>query len=187
MDDKKIVELYWQRSEEAITKTAEKYNTYLHSISHNILYNNEDVRECVNDTYFAAWNTIPPNAPIRLSTFLGKIVRNISINRYNLYKTKKRGNGQLEYVLSELDECIPDKANVIKNVEDKDITNIIQSFLYSQPKYKRYIFIHRYWYITPISDIAKNFNMSESKVTSLLFRMRKELKKILEGEGLFYE
>lgn len=184
MEDSKIIELYWQRSESAISATAEKYGSYCHTIANNILHNDRDAEECVNDTYLGAWNSMPPHRPNRLSTFLGKIMRNLSLNRYKLYNAEKRGRGQTDIVLSELEDCIPADSDVEKTVEDKIIVKALNDFLYSQPEQKRNIFIRRYWLLSPIRDIAVAYEMSESKVASLLLRMRKELKGYLEKEGI---
>ncbi|MBQ8231427.1 MAG: sigma-70 family RNA polymerase sigma factor [Lachnospiraceae bacterium] len=183
MEDKQIIDLYWERSEQAISATAIKYGNYCHSISYNILHNAEDAEECVNATYLAAWESIPPNRPQRLAVYLGKITRNFSLNRVKYYSAQKRGLGQTDLVLSELEDCIPASTGVEQQVEERLLVKAIEAFLYSQPPEKRNIFIRRYWAMTPIKDIARSFGMSESKIMSLLFRMRKELKKHLEKEG----
>ncbi|MCM1467262.1 MAG: RNA polymerase sigma factor [Alistipes sp.] len=184
MNDNEILDLYWNRSENAIAATAEKYENYCHTISYNILQNNEDAKECVNDTWFHAWKSIPPKRPERLSTFLGKITRNLSLNRFKQYTAKKRGSGQTELVLSELSECAASADSVEQSVEEGVLVHSIEQFLYAQPRQKRNIFIRRYWYLHSIRDIANVYGMSESKLTSLLFRMRGELKIHLEKEGI---
>ncbi len=184
MEDKEIIDLYWQRSETAINATAKKYGKYCKTIAYNILHNHEDVEECVNDTYLGAWNSLPPHSPNRLSTYLGKITRNLSINRFKKYNTEKRGFGQTELVLSELEDCIPSTSNVEQVVEDMILISAIENFLYAQPEIKRNIFIRRYWYLSSIRDIAKVYSMTESNLASLLFRMRRELKEHLEKEGI---
>ena len=112
MDDTQIIQLYWDRNDQAIPATAEKYGNYCTSIAKNILGNNEDAEECVNDTYWSAWNAMPPNKPSILSTFLGKITRNLSIKRYNRNTADKRGGGQLTVVLDELADCVSGKDDV---------------------------------------------------------------------------
>lgn len=184
MNDDEILDLYWNRSENAIAATAEKYGNYCRTISYNILHNDEDAMECVNDTYLGAWKSIPPHRPERLGAFLGKITRNLSLNRFKEYTAQKRGMGQTHLVLSELSECIPSTDNVEQTVEEMLLVNSIEQFLYALPQQKRNIFIRRYWYLSPIKDIAGVYGMSESKLTSLLFRMRKELKEHLEKEGI---
>lgn len=184
MEDKQIIDMYWERSEQAIASTAEKYGSYCRSISYHILHNIEDVEECVNDTYLAAWKSIPPNRPKRLAVYLGKITRNISLNRAKHYSAEKRGFGQTDLVLSELEDCLPTNSQVEQQMEEKLLIHAIERFLYRQPVEKRNIFIRRYWQLAPIKEIAKSFGVSESKVESLLFRMRKELKRYLEKEGI---
>ncbi len=184
MKDEEIIAMFCERDEKAISATAEKYGSYCHSISYNILQSNEDAEECVNDTYLGAWKSIPPQSPNCLATYLGKITRNLSLNRFKQYNAEKRGRGQTELVLSELEQCIPTKSNVEQVVEETVLVNSIDNFLYAQSEQKRNIFIRRYWYLYSIRDIANAYGMSENKVTSLLFRMRNELKLHLEKEDI---
>jgi RNA polymerase sigma-70 factor (ECF subfamily) len=145
----------------------------------------EDALECVNDTWLSAWNVMPPKRPDRLSAFLGKITRNLSINRYKAGTTQKRGGGQMDLALTELEECIPDKNSIDEAIDQMTLTTAIDSFLHKQPQQKRMIFVRRYWYLSSIDEIAKDYGMSRSKTTSLLFRMRNELKEHLEMEGIY--
>lgn len=184
MKDHEIVELYWKRDETAITETANQYGSYCHAISYNILNNAEDAEECVNDTWLGAWKTMPPQRPNRLAAFLGKITRNLSLNRFKQYAAEKRGGGQTELALSELEDCIPAPGMVDQIIEEDALVESLNRFLYAQLEQKRNIFIRRYWYLYPIRDIAEAYGMSESKIASLLFRMRNELKKHLEKEGI---
>ena len=184
MKDNEIIGLYWERNEAAITASADKYGDYCHSISYNILHNNEDAEECVNDTWLGAWKSMPPQRPERLSTYLGKITRNLSINRFKKYTAEKRGLGQTVLVLSELEDCIPDQANVEQMIDEQILVKAINDFLYAQPEQKRNIFIRRYWHLFSIKDIAVAYGMSESKVASLLFSMRNDLKTYFEKEGI---
>ena len=185
MSDQDIIALYWQREERAICATAEKYGAYCHRISYNILHSDPDAEECVNDTWMKAWDTIPPQRPDRLSAFLGRIVRNLSLNRYKQHHAKKRGGGQTELVLSELEECIPGAIGVEQILEGKLLNRILDDCLASLPEQKRNIFVLRYWYLSSIKQIAGNYGMSQSKITSMLHRMRLELKGILEKEGIW--
>ncbi len=184
MNDKDIVALFFKRDESAITVTAETYGSYCHTIAYNILYNEEDAKECVNDTYLGAWKSIPPHSPARLSTFLGKITRNLAINRYQHYTAEKRKAGQTALALSELDECIPHKDHVEQSIEMAELGRSISDFLSAQPQQARNIFIRRYWYLSSIREIAKAYQISESKVLSILFRTRNKLKAHLEKEGI---
>ena len=129
MDDKQIIDLYWERSENAISETDRKYGSYFRHIAYNILYSHEDTEECVNDTYLRAWNSMPPQRPNRLAVFLGKITRNLSLNRYEAMHAEKRGGGQVPYILDELEECISDNTNVAKTIEEQAILDAIDVFL----------------------------------------------------------
>ena len=184
MEDNRILELYWKRQETAITRTAEKYGRFCQTISYNILHNREDAEECVNDTWLNAWNSMPPHYPNRLSAYLGKITRNLSINRFKNYSAGKRGGGQAALALSELSDCVPAPGGVEEAVEERVLVDAIEMFLYGLTEQRRNLFIRRYWYLTPIKEIARIYGMSESKVTSMLFRMRRELKEHLENEGI---
>ena len=184
MDDKQIIELYWARSEDAITKTADKYGKYCHYIAFHILHNEEDSEECVNDAYMKAWDVMPPQRPRRLSTFLGKITRNLSLDRDRQYTAEKRGHGQAKLALDELEECVPASDNVEQVVDDIALAEILDRFLGSLPAETRKIFLRRYWYLCSIKEIATDFRISESKVKMALLRSRNELKTLLEKEGI---
>lgn len=184
MTDNEIIELYWNRNEAAITATADTYGNYCYSIAYNILYNNEDAEECVNDTWMNAWKSIPPNRPNRLSTYLGRITRNLSLNRYKLLTTQKRGKGQVALALSELEECVPSQTDLDQITDEMVLISSIEAFLFAQPQTERNIFVGRYWYLYSIRDLARAYRMSESKVASLLYRMRMKLKLHLEKEGI---
>ena len=185
MKDHEIIELYWNRDEAAIAATADTYGNYCYTIAYNILCNNEDAEECVNDTWLNAWKSMPPQRPNRLSTYLGKITRNLSLNRYKLLTTQKRGKGQLELALSELEACVPAQGDMEQVADELALVNAIEAFLHAQPRTERNIFIGRYWHLYAIRDLAKAYRMSESKVVSLLYRMRNKLKSHLEKEGIF--
>ena len=183
MEDVKIVQLYWDRDPNAITKSATKYGDYCTSIAKNILGNKEDVEECVNDTFLNAWNSMPPHRPNMLSTFLGKITRNLSFNRYKHNNAGKRGGSEISAVLDELSECVSGKENVEQEIEYKELVKTIDSFLDTLSPEKRSIFICRYWYTDSISEIAKQFNMRENTVSMTLNRIRLKLQKYLIERG----
>lgn len=183
MEDKKIVELYWQRDESAIAETSAKYGNYCMSIAVNILGQLEDARECVNDTYMSAWNAMPPNRPNVLKTFLGKITRNISFNRYKHDRAEKRGGGETSAVLHELEECVSGKASVETELNRREMAKAIDEFLDSLSEKKRDIFVLRYWYSESVSKIAKRFNMKEGAVSMTLNRLRAELRSFLAERG----
>lgn len=184
MKDQEIIDLYWRRDEAAISATADTYGKYCYCIAYNILHNNEDADECVNDTWLNAWESIPPQKPNRLATYLGKITRNLSLNRYSLRTAQKRGMGQVELTLSELEECVPAQTDLEQIVDEMVLVDAIEAFLHAQSRTARSIFIGRYWYLYPIRELADAYRMSESKVVSLLFRMRNKLKLHLEKEGI---
>lgn len=183
MDDGEIVRLYWDRDERAITASAEKYGTYCTAIARNILRNIEDAEECVNDTYLNAWNTIPPHKPNILSTFLGKITRNLSINKYKHNHTEKRGGGQVPVVLDELRDIVSDSASVEQSIEQNELVAAIDIFLAGLSEEKRKIFVCRYWYFDSVSDIAERFGMTENNVSVTLSRMRTKLHNYLLKRG----
>ena len=185
MDDREIIELYWARSESAITSTARKYGRYSHTIAYAILGNFEDSQECVNDTYIKVWNSIPPQRPNNLAAYIGRITRNISLDRYRAYTAEKRGAGHTENVLNELETCVLG-ANDGRDFDDHlALTDILNRFLESLPPQTRKVFMRRYWYFSSIKEIAKEYRMTEGKVKMLLLRARGALKKYLEKEGIF--
>jgi RNA polymerase sigma-70 factor (ECF subfamily) len=184
MDDTKIIDLYWARSENAISETATKYGKYCRTIAYNILRNNEDSEECVSDTYLRAWEAMPPQRPRRLQAFLGKITRNLSLDRYKRLSAEKRGGGEVPVALDELLECIPAENSTEKAIEDIALTESLNRFLGTLSTESRRIFLRRYWYLTPVKEIAKEYSIGESKVKMSLLRSRKELKQFLEKEGI---
>ena len=184
MEDQEIIDLYWNRSEIAISETASKYGGYCYSIAFNILKNNEDCEESVSDTYIAAWNAIPPRRPSILSTFLGKITRRIAIDRWRSRNRVKRGGGEIDLALEELEDCIADSQTVEKAFERKQLSSLFNRFLEELPEVERNVFLCRYWYVDSVSDIANHFGFSGSKVTSMLHRTRKKLRAVLEREDL---
>ena len=184
MDDNEIIDLYFNRDEVAIEKTADKYGNYCFIISNNILNSNDDAQECVNDTYLKAWNNIPPERPRKLSSFLGKITRNLSLDCYKFNRTKKRAGNEFELLLSELEDCVSSHLKVESEVESNFAVQIINNWLLEQSSENRSLFVRRYWHAMSISKLTKTYQMSESKVKSILFRMRKNLKNHLEKEGI---
>jgi len=184
MDDTQIVELYWARKESAIEETEEKYGSYCHSIALNILHNPDDAKESVNDTWLDAWNSMPPHRPSVLSTFLGKLTRRISTDKWRRTTAKKRGDGQLPLVLAELEDCISDGKSIEEETERKLLAEVIAAFVKSLPETEQKVFLCRYWYMDSVSAIATRFRFSESKVKSMLSRTREKLRVRLEKEGL---
>ena len=183
MDDVKIVQLYWDRDEQAIPATSDKYGNYCISIARNILGSWEDAEECVNDTYMGAWNSMPPHRPHTLSTFLGKITRNLSLNRYKQNTADKRGGGEALVVMDEIAELVSDTDRVEQEVDRRELVRAIDTFLERLPADKRRIFVCRYWYFDPVSDIASRFGMTENHVSVTLNRLRLKLHNYLQERG----
>ena len=182
MEDKQIVELYWARSESAISETANKYGRYCHYIAYQILTNDEDAEEVVNDTYLKAWNTIPPQRPDPLKPYVGTISRQLALNVYKEQHTQKRG-GQVPLVLDELSDCIPNPENHENIGESIALSEALSRFLRALPQKTRNIFIRRYFYMSPVAEIARDFSMKESNVTMHLLRTRRKLAQFLKKEG----
>lgn len=179
----KIVTLYWQRDEAAIRETEKKYGHYLLKIANNILFDLEDSKESVNDTYLKVWNSIPPHKPVVLSYYLGKITRELSID---LFRTKRRAKRQpSEYVLSlsELGECISASSTTEQYVDMHMLADAIGTYLRTLSKEARTVFVGRYYYMDSIKEIADWHSISESKTKSMLHRTRQGLKKYLTQEG----
>ena len=183
MEDQRIVTLYWERSEDAIVQTQAKYGNYLGSISYGILQNREDADECVSDTYHDAWNAMPPHRPSILSTFLGKITRRISIDRWRRRDAQKRGGEELPLALEELGECVSGSGDVEGEAERKELIKCINDFLNHLSATERSVFLCRYWYLDSIQAISQQFGFSLSKTASMLHRTRTKLRKLLTEEG----
>lgn len=183
MEDAAIVELYWQRSEEAIPETERKYGKYCGTIAQNICHSPEDAEECVNDTWLRAWNAMPPNRPSVLSAFFGKITRNLSFDRYKMLHRKKRGSGQIELVLDELEEVVSGSESPEGAFMQKELAAEINRFLNQLPKEKRVMFVLRYWFAESIPEIARRCKKSENNVSVSLNRVRRSLKTYLTERG----
>ena len=180
MEDLQIIELYWKRDESAIKESQAKYGGYCSTIANHILHSAEDAEECVNDTWFRAWNTMPPEKPNRLSVFLGKITRNLAIDKYRKDRTHKYGGGQTALCLEELEECIGEE----QPIEDRiAFQELLRSFLRDLPPKNRDIFLLRYWYMMPIAEIADRNQLTEGSVRMILQRIRDKLRVYLEREG----
>lgn len=185
MEDSKIVALYWNRQEEAAWKTQEKYGHYCMQIATRILGDPEDAWECVNDTYIAAWNSIPPNRPENLRTYLGKLTRRICMKRWRSRDAQKRGSGELALSLEELGDCVPSSICLEDQLVGKELSETLNIFLGNLPKQQRQVFVLRYWYGCSVREIGSKFGFSKSKVESMLHRTRKKLGEHLRKEGYF--
>ncbi len=187
VDDNEIVELYIERDESAIEKTAEKYGSRLRSLAYGILCDRQSAEECENDTYMKAWNSIPPNEPRSyLYPFLARITRHIALNLCRDRERLKRSAFICE-LDSEMEQCIPAPDDIGMKMDEIALGGAINTFLGALDEEKRNIFIRRYWYLDSVADISARFSMSESRVKTTLFRLRIKLKKHLEKEGMFYE
>ncbi len=184
MEDSQIINLYFARSEQAIQETDTKYGGYCYSIAYNILTNQEDSEEAVSDTYLSAWNAMPPRKPPALAAFLGKITRNISIDRWRKYRAFKRGGGQMEIALEELSECVTGAESAEDAVIRKEVLASLNRFCAGLSDTERKVFLCRYWYLDSTEEIAEKSGFSAGKVKSMLFRIRKRLYAHLEKEGL---
>lgn len=184
MEDQQIIALYWQRSEEAIVQTDRKYGPYCHTIAFNILQNHSDSDECVNDTYLKLWSIIPPRKPTLFSALLAKITRNLALDRRKYNRAEKRGGGQTELALEELSQCVPGGKNEEELLENRLLTELLNRFLESLPRQARQVFLLRYWYLCSVRQIADSLALTESGVKMSLLRSRRQLKSLLEKEGV---
>ncbi len=184
MDDSQIIDLYFQRSEAAITETDAKYGGYCYKIAYSILASREDSEESVNDTYLSAWKAMPPRRPAVLSTFLGRLTRNISIDRLRAIRSKKRGSGEMTLALEELRECVSNEKSVEDKLILKEVIACLNNFLKALPEEERTVFLCRYWYVNAMEEIGEKTGFSVSKVKSMLRRTRSKLGSYLEKEGL---
>ena len=182
IDDLRIIELYFERDEQAIKETDSKYGKLCHSIAYNILNNREDSEECVNDTYVGVWNAIPPTRPNNFMAFICKIARNLSLKRLEFTKREKR-SADIIISFEELAAVLPDE-RYAPNISDEDIGKIISEFLRNQKEDAKNVFIRKYYFFDSISEIAKRYSFTESKVKNMLFYTRNKLKDYLIKEGV---
>ncbi|WP_298032722.1 RNA polymerase sigma factor [uncultured Dysosmobacter sp.] len=184
MEDRAIIELYWNRDQSAIAETDGKYGGFLRNLSWNVLRDHGDAEECVNDTYLRAWNAIPPDRPAAFRAWLGRVARNLSLDRWKQGRAQKRGGDSMELLLGELDGCVPAPHSMERVLEDRDIAALISKFLRELPAESRIMFLRRYWYGQDIGAIAAGLGCGQGKVKSALFRTRKALRAYLESEGV---
>ena len=184
MNDEGIIELFFERSEQAIEELDKKHGRVFHTVSYNILNNLQDAEECVNDAYLGTWNAIPPAKPNPLLAFVCKIVRNISLKRYEQNTAAKR-NSYYDVAMEELEDCLASTTTIEEEIAERELTEIIESFLDSLSKESRVIFLRRYWFSDTYADIAKQVGLTEKNVSVRLTRIRKELREyLLEREVL---
>lgn len=187
MNDSEIIELYWNKDQEAISASIDKYGPYCFSIAYNILGNAQDSEECVNDTWLKTWDAIPPTRPTVLRVFLAKITRRLSFDKYKAGKTQKRGGGEMPLVLDELSECISGESDLEGQINANELGKAINRFVSSLPERERNLFVRRYYFSESMGVIADRYNLSENNVTVTLSRVRRRLKEHLGKEGYFDE
>lgn len=183
LEDEKIIELYWARHESAIDETDKKYRTFCMYISRNILNDISDAEECINDTWLAAWNTIPPERPVHLSAFLGKIVKNLSLKKFRYNNSEKRRK-EVTVSIEEISESAVSISDTESRTDSGELAYIISEFLRGQSQEKRVMFLRRYWFFDSYSQISELMGVSEESVRVSLMRLRKKLKKYLEERGI---
>ena len=181
MTDDEIIGLYHSRSENAISETDKKHGGFCRRLALNILSSREDAEECVSDTYLAAWNKMPPDRPLSLKAFLGRITRNISISRFRKNRAAKRYAG-IEVMLGELEECIPDSA-ADTEIERSLLSEAISGWLDGLSEDDRAMFVRRYWYGDEVKELAEDFGETPNQTAKRMQRLRRSLKEILEKEG----
>lgn len=183
MEDRVIIELYWQRDERAIAETAAKYGGFCHTIAMNLLGQREDAEECVNDTWHTAWRSIPPQRPSRLRAWLGRVVRNLALGLWNRNHAQKRCPG-LTALLEELEDCVPAPQTVESAVEAAELTAAIQRWLEGLARQDRVLFLRRYWSGMPLKDLAALTGTTPDRLAHRMSRLRRSLRASLEQEGI---
>ena len=183
MDDKEIIDLFLSRNEHAIKETDNRYGAFSRNLSYQILNSHEDAEECVNDSYLKLWDTIPPTVPESLMAYLGRIVRNLSLNRLR-WKPEQKRNCDVEVLLSEIADCVPAYEDVEHAIDQMILSELITKWLSGAKKINRQIFVRRYWYGSTYEELARHYRLSEKKLMDRLYHMRRRLKEYLEKEGI---
>lgn len=184
MTDKEIIALYWERSESALSESQSKYGSLCRRVAANILGSREDAEECLNDALYAAWNAIPPERPDSLSAYLARITRNHALTRLKARRRQKRGGGEAEVLLSELEECVPTEDFADRLIDARHIGGAINAFLKEQTEVNAAVFTERYFHCKTIEEISRESGFTKSKITAILFRMREKLRQELNGKGV---
>ena len=185
MEDREIVALYWERDERAIGETQKKYGALCHRIAYNILQNRQDAEECENDTYLEAWNSIPPQRPRVLSSFLAVIARRRSLDLWRRNHAQKRGGFSRNLSFDELEGCIPSGRSIAEEASSEALAHALSDFLRTLGEEERGVFMRRYWYCDSVKEIARRMDCGQSKIKMMLKRMRERLSAYLEQEGYF--
>ncbi len=183
MDDKQIIALYFERNEQAIKETEDKYGMFCYHIARNVLGIHEDAQECVNDTYYTVWKQIPPTIPEIFKVYLGRITRNLSISRFRAMRAKKRYSS-MEVMLSELNDCVPSPSNVEQTIEVMQLSEYISEWLDSLSEEECALFVRRYWFGDEVQELAKKYGITAAKMAQRMLRLRKSLKVALEQKGV---
>ena len=181
--EEEIIALYRARDEEAIRRTADTLGSYCYTVAYNILGNPEDAEECVNDTYLALWNAIPPARPASFKHFVTRILRNLALNRYKEQNRDKRGGGQVPLALEELSEVVSDTEDIPADYARKELLESVTRFLRGCSPRDRGLFLDRYIRLEPTAVLAERYRVKEAQVLLILSRTRKKLKAQLEKEG----
>ena len=184
MEDTNIIKLYWARDERALLETDNKYGMRCRRMAFDILSDREDTEECVSDTYLSLWNAIPPQRPKCFPAYISRILRNLSLNRLSELRAQKRGGGELELALDELEAFVPTASSPQRELESKELAREINQFLKTLSRDERDIFLSRYWLLLPTAKISGRLGFSEAKVRTSLHRIRKKLREHLTKEGL---
>ena len=184
MDDQEIIARFFARDEEGLAAAQERYGDYCAAVARNLLSDQRDQEECLSDTWLRAWNTIPPQRPRSLGAFLAKITRNLAIDCLRSGNTVRRGGGQTTLALEELGECVSQAGSPEGELDRQAAVEALNRFLDGLPPLQREVFLRRYWYLDSVGEIARRFSMSQSKVKTMLFRTRQELRTYLEQEGI---
>ena len=182
MDDERIVELFWQRDETAITQLNEKYGAFCYTVAFNVLSVREDAEECVSDALHRAWESIPPERPKLLRAWIGKVTRNLAINAWNRGRAQKRGG--FELLIVELEECIPASGSVEAAADEAELAAAISGWLKAQKELDRVLFVRRYWQGEPLSKLAEEWNIPPNRLAQKMLRLRRSLRSALEKEGI---
>ncbi len=187
MDDAGIIDLYFNRDEDAIRQSDLKYGAYCHTVAGNILASREDAEECVSDTWLKAWNAMPPTRPNVLKLFLCKLTRNIAIDRYRALAAKMRGACETALCIDELAECVASQYSVEEALEEKELSESVRRFVHDLPEREKAMFIRRYFYVESVSAVAERYGMTSDNASVILSRIRKKLRTHLEKEMLIHE
>ena len=183
MDDAAIVALFWQRDERAVSETERKYGPYCRSIAASLLADGRDVEETLSDAWLQAWRSIPPQRPVQLATYVGKLTRNLALSRLRELRAQKRGGGEAELALEELADCLGGSDDPEEALEARELGRALNRFVAGLKKQERDLFVSRYYFLVPLEELSRKTGFSQGKLKSMLFRTRKKLKSYLRKEG----